>query len=168
MALLAYLPTCRLACCQLYWTAGAPRAQSKKLTQPTSHKLPCCILLIDCLVLARALRICFLPVQFTMFGFRITKRDSSDTKTGADDPSLRERLIHTVLDDNKPGSEEAIMGRRNAMLRAIYAEFMGTTFFFLPIFAIIANNSNMVSCIHTHNTYFHCYSHMHAYYGKTS
>eukprot|EP01031_Cornospumella_fuschlensis_P026649 gene26649-32203_t len=79
-----------------------------------------------------------------MFGFRITKKDSSsDAKSGTDDASLRERLIHTVLDDNKPGSEEAIMGRRNAMLRAMYAEFMGTTFFFLPIFAIIANNADM-------------------------
>ena len=80
-----------------------------------------------------------------MFGFRITKKDSSsDAKSGTDDASLRERLIHTVLDDNKPGSEEAIMGRRNAMLRAMYAEFMGTTFFFLPSFAIIANNADMV------------------------
>lgn len=81
-----------------------------------------------------------------MFGFRITKKESEDSsRANTDDASLRERLIHTVLDENKAGSEEVIMGRRNAMLRAIYAEFMGTTFFFLPIFAIIANNTDMVS-----------------------
>eukprot|EP01031_Cornospumella_fuschlensis_P026651 gene26651-32205_t len=54
--------------------------------------------------------------------------------------TLSERVIKTVLDENKNVSEAARLGRRKAMLRAVFAEFVGTIIFFVPIFGVLANN----------------------------
>jgi glycerol uptake facilitator-like aquaporin len=65
---------------------------------------------------------------------KIAERDQNE--------SLSERHTDSVLDDpNKAdGSNEALIGRRKAMLQAVYSEFIGTICYFVPTFGILANN----------------------------
>ncbi|RYY87482.1 hypothetical protein EON63_03940 [archaeon] len=76
-----------------------------------------------------------------MFGQSSLKENpsigSQPTVTG---DTLSERVIKTVLDENKDVSDAARLGRRKAMLRAVCAEFVGTVIYFVPIFGVLANN----------------------------
>lgn len=73
---------------------------------------------------------------------RKTKRSDGDALvagTADSDDGIGEKFLHTILDDPQT-TAEARAGRRKAMLRAVYAEFIGTTAFFLPTFAVLVNN----------------------------
>lgn len=65
--------------------------------------------------------------------------EPADQKEQLSTSDLSERLFAQVFDDPAT-KQEARMGRRRAMLRAVFAEFIGTIFFFLPIFGVLFNN----------------------------
>lgn len=80
-----------------------------------------------------------------MFGIKLpVSIFGGNTKDHEDDKSyhMSESLIHNgaAHEGEHDTSPQAKARRTKAMMRAVYAEFVGTILFFLPIFAVLANN----------------------------